>query len=431
MGGILNDIDKAIVTFQRAEKLMTNGHPHRRAILFNMGDTLPTRFSRTGIRQDISDAIEAQRGAMDLTAKGHADLPALCLTMGHSLHALWRSTGNLEDLEASIGLFKSAATYTFGSPTHRLDAARHWGKALRAHHPRSSEVVLAFNTAIGTLALMAGFEQTVDLRYQNLRHVSDVSLEAAVAAFELGRPDKAVEWLEQGRCLVWNQLNNLRSSMEDLQVHDHQLVQDLRVVATQLESTAVTRKSSHLGMSISEKITVEDEARVHLTLATRRDELLQTARSIPGFEDFLLPPSSSSILQHLPESGAVVVINVHPERCDAIALLASLGEPLHIPLPKFTLERANEYYSAIGKQLAAEHVRVRGWEEEGDDDDEDEDGRALGRYRRVGGERTIGLREVLKSLWDDVVKPILNTLGYSVNILLASLSFYSDIFRML
>ena len=40
--------------------------------------------------------------------------------------------------------------------------------------------------------------------------------EAAAAALDSGLPEIAMEWLEQGRLIVWGELFQLRSSYEEL-----------------------------------------------------------------------------------------------------------------------------------------------------------------------------------------------------------------------
>jgi hypothetical protein len=54
--------------------------------------------------------------------------------------------------------------------------------------------------------LTVGLDQTIAQRYSFIANFSGTPLEAAAIACRSKRPDKAVGWLEQGRCLVWSQL---------------------------------------------------------------------------------------------------------------------------------------------------------------------------------------------------------------------------------
>ena len=68
--------------------------------------------------------------------------------------------------------------------------------------------------------------------------------EAAAAALDSGLPETAVEWLEQGRPIVWGELFHLRSSYEELSsVHpDH--ARRLRELSVALEDAGSTREKS-------------------------------------------------------------------------------------------------------------------------------------------------------------------------------------------
>jgi hypothetical protein len=172
-------------------------------------------------------------------------------------------------------------------------------------------------------------------------------------------------------------------------------------------------------MHISEKISLENEARNHLDLAREWEELLAAVRDIPAFRSFLQPTPFLSLVQDLPVSGHIVIINMYVGRCDAIALRAGWAEPLHIPLPHFSWEKANKLRRALNIQVQCYRLRTRGE----DTAHEDEDGRAGGLYRRKETRDESSVHMVLKRLWNEVVKPILDTLGLLVSIL--SPFFYS------
>src|SRR5690606_38404069 len=120
-----------------------------------------------------------------------------------------------------------------------------------------------------------------------------------------------------------------------------------------------SQRRSDPDLSHEQKRILEREAATHLHLAREWNDLLQKARSIPGFDSFLRPPPCSSILQHLPTSGPVVVIIVDERRCDALVLLHDRDEPLQIPLPKFTREKAHLYQDQWTRQLTSRSSRMR------------------------------------------------------------------------
>ncbi|KAH6888936.1 CHAT domain-containing protein [Coprinopsis sp. MPI-PUGE-AT-0042] len=379
--GDLSDIAEAISAQRRAVKLTPKGHANLPGCLNNLGNSFLRRFEHTADLSDIAEAISAQRRAVKLTPEGHANLPGCLNNLGSSFLCRFERTHSEEDLAASLSNYKSAATSTFGPPQHRLKAARTWANLLNQHHPQSLDILHAFDMALSLIALIAGLEESVLGRYSQLHDTHGIALKAASAACSLGRVDKALEWLEQGRCIVWSQLSNLRTPIDDLRLHNWELAQRVADVSKQLETAGSSRGQSHIGLSTSEKISLEDEARAHLKLARQWDDLLKTVRSIPSFESFLQPLPCSSLLQRLPATGPVVVINIDEQRCDAIALLAGLDKPLHIPLPNFSLEKANKYRNNLKANLEERQLLV--------------------------------VRQVLRDLWNEVVNPILSALDAS------------------
>ena len=83
---------------------------------------------------------------------------------------------------------------------------------------------------------MAGLEQTILKHHTNLLDISDLVTSAVACAFKFRRPDLALEWLEQGRCLIWNQLNNLRSPLDLLSAHNEEIASDMLRVSRALEN---------------------------------------------------------------------------------------------------------------------------------------------------------------------------------------------------
>ncbi|KAH6890186.1 TPR-like protein [Coprinopsis sp. MPI-PUGE-AT-0042] len=400
-----SDIAEAISAQSRSVQLTPEGHADLPGFLGNLGISFRRHFKHTGKLSDIAEAISAQSRAVQLTPEGHAELPGQFSNLGKSFLSRFECTHSEEDLAASICSYKSAATSSFGPPQQRLKSARAWARLLNQHHPQSLEVLYAFDTALALIALTAGLDESVRSRYSQLRDICGISLEAASAACSLGRADKALEWLEQGRCVVWSQLSNLRTPIDNLRLHNSQLAQSVADVSKQLEILGSSRGQSHIDLSASQKISLEDEARAHLHLARQWDNLLKTVRSIPGFESFLQPLPCSSLLQHLPVSGPVVVINVDEQRCDAIALLAGLDEPVHIPLPDFSLEKAIKYRDNLKANLEKHQLRMRKVHDTTDEE-------VLGRGAKPCTENRMQ-SQVLRNLWNEVVSPVLKALGFS------------------
>ncbi|TEB21545.1 hypothetical protein FA13DRAFT_1741788 [Coprinellus micaceus] len=322
--------DKAISAQRRAVRLTADDHAELPYWLYSFGKSLSSRFARTNDPVDLDEAIVVQRKAVGLTPDAHGQLADQLDALAQSLHTRWALGSNRTDLDESIT------------------------------HPTLSR---RFNIAIDMMLVLAGLANTVKRRYSYLQGFSGLPQEAAAAACRHGQPHKAVEWLEQGRCLVWGQLNTLRSPFDAVR-------NGIEAVAKSLENAGASRGVPNIGMSASEKVSLEAEARAHLTLARKWDDLVNTVRAIPG---------------NLPGSGATVVINVHKDRCDAIVLMLGRTEPQHL-----------------------QGLRMRGEEEEIEMVE-----RAMGPYRQKRDPTKDAVHDVLLGLWIEVVKPILEALGIS------------------
>jgi tetratricopeptide (TPR) repeat protein len=200
------DIAKAISAHQQAVQLTPSGHTYLPCYLNSLGISLRSCFHYTGNSFIIAKSVSAHQRAVDLTPSGHADLCCWLINLGDSFYILFQVTEMHEHLDTSIYHLKNASGSSFGHPSKRLKAAKKWAQLSFKYYPQSPETLIAFDTAINLLSLVAGLEQTVQHRYSQLQNLSDLPLQAAATACSLGCINKALQWLEQGRCLVWTQL---------------------------------------------------------------------------------------------------------------------------------------------------------------------------------------------------------------------------------
>jgi tetratricopeptide (TPR) repeat protein len=213
------DISKAISYYQKGVHLTPDGHAGMPLCLNNLGLSFQCRFVHTEDPADISEAISYLQKVVDLTPDGHVDMPIYLNNLGLSFESRFEHTGDLADIHKLLSIVhvRQCATYSSGPPSARLKAALKW-----AQHS-SYDPLEAYNTAIQLVSQVAGLEQTIRKRHTNLLNISDLVSSAVSCAFKFQRFDLALEWLEQGRCLIWNQLNNLRTPLDILFVHNSAL----------------------------------------------------------------------------------------------------------------------------------------------------------------------------------------------------------------
>jgi hypothetical protein len=115
-----------------------------------------------------------------------------------------------------------------------------------------------------------------------------------------------------------------------------------------------------------------------------------------------LKPPKISRLMDAAKNGPIVVLNITKKRCDALALVDGIEEVIHIPLPDVTSERVTELRDKLKDLLYTKGLRLRGdraarpWTDEGE---------------------SIDCRDILAELWNGLVKPVLDSLAFSVSLI--------------
>ncbi|KAJ2916984.1 hypothetical protein MD484_g3466, partial [Candolleomyces efflorescens] len=420
----LDDITEAIFLARKSISLMPDsrrGSLSRRYI--DLGMFYSVRFFKSSDLDDLQGCIDSQVKAVEVLPEGHPDVVPALLAIGDSHILRLEYTEDMEDIKSAVDRFRSAALLPTGLTWYRLEAARKWAEW--ANHISLESSLEGYGKSIELLTMYVGMEQTMARRHENLRsNLFDLPLSAAATAFEGGKVKTAVEWLEEGRCLTWNQLNDLRISLDDLFDADEKLAKELMSVSQSLEIAGSRRESTVLNVNTLKESEANDNsggpATHHIDLAMEWTRLVEAVRLKPGFEGFLRPTPFASLLRDLPASGSVVLINIDHLRCDAVVLQAGLDEPIHIPLPGFSLQQAATMRDQLRGKLERSNVRMRGQNGEEGEEVVDEDERSEERessptrdergFRPARGKKRHGedLQQLLRNLWDLVVKPILD-----------------------
>jgi tetratricopeptide (TPR) repeat protein len=390
--GNLGDLNEAIKKQQLAVDLTSDDHPRKPGYLNNLSASLEARFNHLRNVVDMDNAISQLHIAINLIPHDHPARPGCLFNLGTALIAHFDHLHRPQDAEAAISHLSAAAMSQFGPPTVRFDAAEIWiSIASRVNH---DTLLAAYKCALGLVPLVAWLGLPLADRHQHLIRIGGIAREAAAAAISLEQYDKALEWLEQGRSIVWTQILRLRTPVDQLRDSNPVLAERLLQVSRQLD-----RGSQQTGLSERNQPSKEEEGRQYRALVAEWESITEQVRSFPGFESFLQPLSSSR-LKKAAENGPIIVVNIAEKRCDALALLPDLEEVIHIPLRDISFERVTELRDELKDQLYSKGIRMRGERAAKKMTDElDEDN-----FERVLGE-----------LWINLVKPVIDSLAFSVS----------------
>ncbi|KAK0194593.1 CHAT domain-containing protein [Armillaria mellea] len=384
------DADSAVVMMEKAVGLLDVNHSDRPGCLNNLGNTFHARFDHSHRPEDIDRAVHFLDQAVSSAPDGHAFMSEFHGNLARSLYARFQLAHDPSDLTRSLENYRVSAESTSGNPTNRFHSARTWARLSLEHDNKPS--LEAHEMALSLIPRIVWLGVGVTQRYDEILAIGDEASEAAAAAVALQKADLAVEWLEQARSIVWGQLLCLRTPVDDLRSERPDLASELERVSRELENASAP---NHLPTSPALD---ESEAQMHHRLAERYEALIAEARRVPGFERFLQPRPVHELVSAA-RFGTVVIINVHPSRCDAFVVRHGVSATVrHVTLPRCSHKAATNLYLTLVKSL--QNLRVRS------------EFRASRPYLGNNGDPNSAMQTVLEQLWVSVVEPVLSDLTY-------------------
>jgi len=290
--------------------------------------------------------------------------------------------------------------------------------------------VAAFKTVFELIPQLVWIGNNLHRRYKDTKNVRIVLNEAVAIAIKAGELNLALEWAEQGRCIVWSQILQLRQPVNDT-IGDT-LAGELRSVTSELQNMGMeSRQLAYGNESVIEllaamaQITMPTDSPSPISgmsreefarrlaifptllhdadnqrkrrLVEKYEGLVEQVQIMPGNDRFMRPKRFSE-LYAAAHDGPVVFINVCTERCDAIAIVPGQEEVILIPLETFSEEMAEQMLSRFVGVLEKKGVRTK----------------SRGSPQPTF---TSELRAILASLWSDVVRPVVLSLEEHVRML--------------
>ncbi|KAG8779157.1 hypothetical protein FRC12_024611 [Ceratobasidium sp. 428] len=428
--GELQHIHAAVDCEMKAAALTPDGHPDKPGYLNNLGNAYTKIFDRLGELQHIYAAVDYKTQAVTLTPNGHQMKSSYLDSLGNTYWALFDRLGQQEHVHMALDCKTQSLTLTPESDPLRAKRSAGLGwlymilfnVSHEPEHAAESEIysrcaalspaghpIIRFRGAMAwaRLTLLGGSDAleayshcmlrlpeavwlgtSIQRRFECLTlSIRDVASEAVVAAILENRYDLAVEWLEQGRCLLWGQMLQLRTPLNILHASHPELANELCHLSSLLEDTGGLTQDYRSSMH---EEPLRNDAHTHSKLADKRDKLIDKIRLKPGFDDFLRPPKASTIISRI-QHGATVTLTVHRTQCDAIIVKPGTHAITHVPLPSFSDQKANELREQLSSCLKSQGV-ARG-------------------VKKGDHALQASFESILATLWSDVVKPVLDHLN--------------------
>ncbi|KAJ7500145.1 TPR-like protein [Mycena galericulata] len=388
LGG-LDDLNYSVSRLITAVTLSPDDHPDKPSRLNNLGDSLCRRFIRLGFLPDLQLAVLMFEAAVTLTPDGHPAKPLLLNNLGDALCNRFELLHDPQDSQKLLLHYTSAACSTTGPASQRFYAAKRWATNARIHQP--SSILQAYTTAIELLPELAWLGLSIPDRHHHLLLAGEVVRAAASAAIAVQDYQTAVEWLDQGRSVIWGQLLNLRTPVDELRTSHPVLANELISLSTSLEAAGTQGNAvADAGKAQWPQSIVQQSH----DLALKRNLILQQIRELPGFNRFLLSKPISELMLAA-NRGPVAILNTSEYRCDALILMPGLtDEIMHVPLSNFTMHEAQALAESLASVVgtSGRSDRLHGFRE-GDRAPDDV------------------FSEILSEVWLKIVQPIVNGIG--------------------
>ncbi|KAF3071998.1 hypothetical protein CFAM422_005757 [Trichoderma lentiforme] len=384
--GTKSHLDEAIRVGQDAVNVFLPGDPERATSLLGLGRYLASRSTHTKAVANFGTAALAMLLNDPLTA--NLKISEANANIEQHIPMLLRNGENFPDVGTALFDPEAEAEALSDMAYARqcfIDALHHEPAIVSVrcfaglqtlvspdfiHHPKAYDVAKYTTDLIPLLTF--GSLQNSDKQSMLSRVVGTSSIAAAIALHTLPAnrgPSAAIECLETGRGLIGGSLlqqyevSTLRKLHPDLADSLFTLRGRLDMPAPQNSSPMANVATENIDINGNERHKAEQQSA----------DLLEAIRSRPGFQRFFLPASELDML-HAASNGPIVILNMCSYRCDA--LIIELSGLRVVELPQLSQGFSSE-------KLIAMYSR----------DPES--------------------AETLAWLWDEIVRPVLDALGFT------------------
>ncbi|THG97148.1 hypothetical protein EW026_g4805 [Hermanssonia centrifuga] len=324
---------------------------------------------------DISEAIELLSQALAMYPAGHPCYVNALRALALAYQARFEHLHDRKDLDEALSNYAAAVRNPYGRTQDRYEYAQEWA-GVAERYCGDQQQLDAHTCAVALLPRIAYLEKDSRTRSRLLRNMLDVVQNAVSCALAASQPEKVVELMEEGSVIrLFTSLEH-PNPLDQLPNH---LSQRLLQISHELENGCLFSgqfASLLSGIPFIDRLDLLEDhtisSRQHLV--DEFGKLVDAARKIPGFSDFLRPKAFSTLLDGW-AYGPIVLLVSSRQCCAGIVIMSASVNAVRLPLSPRSLE-----------QLAAEFKEL-----------------AL-----VSNEDRYG--SLLGQLWREVVSPIIATL---------------------
>lgn len=365
-------LEEAVCVQREAVAATPAGHEAHAMHLSNLVLSLRTLFERTEAVELLRESIQLGSAAVSHTPPDNPSLALYLTNLGGAQWSLFNRTADAAALAEARKCFAKAAGLMSAAVDVRAAAARYAADADLAAGDHVHALAMA-ELAVELLALVAPRRLRRGDRQHRVVSLHGIATTVATAAIAAGRPERAVEMLEQTRGFLIADTLDMRGDLYGLRHRAPELANEVEALWTAVDEADQDS---------------EGPRRDHSQLLEQWDELLSRIRSVSGFPDFLRPALVSR-LRHAAVNGPIVYVIVHDHASHALVLRDDREDPVEtVLLTDLTEAAVHDQVDLL--RTAQEAV-------------------ADGDHSRVAQQQIQG---VLHWLWSAIARPVLDHLAY-------------------
>ncbi|KAG8927517.1 hypothetical protein FRC02_008089, partial [Tulasnella sp. 418] len=369
---LLGDLNEAIDLLEEALRLQEKVNIRRAQVLTGIANALILRFEHDQDIQDYQRATQHYRDALAIVEPFGYPIMSAILSSFANAHITRSKFPDHGDVLNDAGiLLKRAIDHPTAGVRTRFEISMLW-----AAISKGTSALSAYRTCLELASRYVLVRPTVTSRHKLLASMyQELASDIAAAAIEDGEIEAAIELLEQGRSVLWSQMGQYRTPLDDLRRVNPELATELEMLGQQLENVAVMSDSG------DSRRTMEEEGIRYRQLSEAWDGIVGKIRQQEGFEAFLQTTSFAG-LKRASANGPVIIVNSNQSRSDAIIIRID-GDPILVALSDVRaadIDRISEVFSIAILPTTGER------------------------------DRKSKIFSVLRQLWELVVKPVIDEL---------------------
>ncbi|CAH0028954.1 unnamed protein product [Clonostachys rhizophaga] len=284
-----HDLEEAISCGKQAVLGTIDHHPDIALFYHNLSMALDIKYTESEALWDLEEAILWGRTAISQTyPDNNPDLAGYKSHLGMRLEKLYAISNNIQDMKEAIECYDAALDQVNGLTQYRVEAGT---KLLRCHATMENweQAFMAAQLAVSLIPLLSHRSlENFDKQYV-LCQAAGLGCDAAALGLKTGRDGlAALLLLEQGRCVLSESIQDIRTNLKDLRVKHPQKAEDFIHARSELEDPMMEVMSilESSNESFVQTQVIQTESHRHFEIIRRLGKLQNEIQSIDGFENF-------------------------------------------------------------------------------------------------------------------------------------------------